>query len=51
MLVTGLLTFGLLGGGIAFAPSFEVVMALRVLQGTGAAAIFITEGRGESPVL
>ncbi|MDT3435598.1 MFS transporter [Haloarcula sp. 1CSR25-25] len=42
MLVTGLLTFGLLGGGIAFAPSFEVVMALRVLQGTGAAAIFIT---------
>lgn len=42
ILVSGLLTFGLLGGGIAFAPSFEVVMALRVLQGTGAAAIFIT---------
>ena len=42
MLVTGLLIFGLFGGGIAFAPSFEVVMALRVLQGTGAAAIFIT---------
>lgn len=42
MLVSGLLTFGILGGAIAFAPSFEVVMALRVLQGTGAAAIFIT---------
>ena len=42
MLVAGLLTFGTLGGAMAFAPSYEVVMALRVLQGTGAAAIFIT---------
>ena len=42
VLVGGLLTFGCLGGAIAFAPSFPVVMALRVLQGTGAAAIFIT---------
>lgn len=41
-LVAGLSTFGLLGGAMAFAPSFEVVLALRVLQGTGAAAIFIT---------
>ena len=42
VLVAGLGLFGLLGGGIAFAPSFAVVMALRVLQGTAAAAIFIT---------
>ncbi|WP_440991976.1 MFS transporter [Haloarchaeobius baliensis] len=41
VLVAGLLTFGVLGGAIAFAPSFEVVIALRVVQGTGAAAIFI----------
>jgi MFS family permease len=42
VLVGGLTTFGVLGGAMAFAPSFEVVMLLRVLQGTGAAAIFIT---------
>jgi MFS family permease len=42
VLVGGLATFGLLGGAIGFAPSFEAVLALRVLQGTGAAAIFIT---------
>lgn len=42
VLVAGLGTFGLLGGAIAFAPSFEVALALRVMQGTGAAAIFIT---------
>ncbi|WP_135363573.1 MFS transporter [Halosimplex halophilum] len=42
VLVAGLALFGLLGGSMAFAPSFEVVLALRVLQGTGAAAIFIT---------
>ncbi|SFR97690.1 Predicted arabinose efflux permease, MFS family [Halomicrobium zhouii] len=42
VLVAGLGTFGLVGGAIAFAPSFEVVLALRVIQGTGAAAIFIT---------
>ncbi|MFB6109060.1 MAG: MFS transporter [Haloplanus sp.] len=42
VLVAGLVTFGLLGGAIAVAPSFPVVLALRVGQGTGAAAIFIT---------
>jgi MFS family permease len=42
VLVAGLSVFGLLGGSMAFAPSFEAVLALRVLQGTGAAAIFIT---------
>jgi len=42
MLVTGLLIFGFFGGSIAFAPSYEIAMTLRVLQGTGAAAIFIT---------
>ncbi len=42
VLVAGLLTFGLVGGAIAFAPTFDVVLALRVVQGTGAAAIFIT---------
>ncbi|WP_415381605.1 MFS transporter [Halosimplex sp. TS25] len=41
VLVAGLLAFGVLGGAMAFAPTFEVVLALRVLQGTGAAAIFI----------
>ncbi|WP_245180593.1 MFS transporter [Haloarcula amylovorans] len=41
-LVAGLLTFGVLGGAMAFAPSFEIVLALRIGQGTGAAAIFIT---------
>lgn len=42
VLLVGLATFGFLGGSIAFAPSFEVVLALRVVQGTAAAAIFIT---------
>ena len=42
VLVAGLGAFGLLGGGMAFAPSFPAVMTLRVLQGTAAAAIFIT---------
>jgi MFS family permease len=42
VLVTGLLTFGLFGGAIAAVRSFPLVVALRVIQGTGAAAIFIT---------
>ncbi|MFB6188965.1 MAG: MFS transporter [Halapricum sp.] len=42
VLVGGLLGFGVLGGAMAAAPSFEVVLVLRVVQGTAAAAIFIT---------
>lgn len=42
VLVAGLFAFGAFGTAMAFAPSFEVVLALRVLQGTAAAAIFIT---------
>ena len=42
VLVGGLAGLGLLGGAMAFAPSFAVVLALRVVQGTAAAAIFIT---------
>lgn len=42
VLAGGLATFGLVGGAIAFAPAFEVVVLFRVLQGTAAAAIFIT---------
>lgn len=39
LLVLGLLAFGLGGGAIAASPSFEVTLALRVLQGAGYAAI------------
>jgi len=42
MLVAGLTVFGACGTAMAFASSFDVVLALRVIQGTGAAAIFIT---------
>jgi len=42
VLVGGLLGFGLLGSSVALAPSFGAVLALRLLQGTAAAAIFIT---------
>jgi MFS family permease len=42
MLVVGLLVFGSFGGAMAVAPTFDALLALRVLQGTGAAAIFIT---------
>ena len=41
-LVAGLSVFAVFGSAMAVAPSFEVVLALRVVQGTGAAAIFIT---------
>lgn len=39
LLVLGLLALGLGGGAIAVSPSFEVTLALRVLQGVGYAAI------------
>lgn len=42
VLVAGLVAFGLLGSSVALAPSFGVVLGLRLLQGTAAAAIFIT---------
>ncbi|WP_226007988.1 MFS transporter [Natrinema salinisoli] len=42
VLVGGLLAFGVLGGAMAVAPTFEALLALRVAQGTAAAAIFIT---------
>ncbi|MFC5969769.1 MFS transporter [Halomarina salina] len=42
VLVGSLLVFGLTGGAIAAAPSFEWVVGLRVVQGTAAAGIFVT---------
>ncbi|WP_254767912.1 MFS transporter [Salinilacihabitans rarus] len=42
VLVGGLVAFGLLGGAMVVAPSFEVLLALRLAQGAAAAAIFIT---------
>ncbi len=42
ILVGGLLAFGVIGGGMAVAPTFETLLALRLVQGGAAAAIFIT---------
>ena len=42
VLVTSLFVFGLTGGALAFAPTFEALLALRAVQGTAAAGIFIT---------
>lgn len=42
VLVAGLLTFGVVGAAIGLAPTFEVVIALRVLQGIGVAAVFVS---------
>jgi MFS transporter, ACDE family, multidrug resistance protein len=42
VLVAGLLAFGVLGGAMAIAPTFEILLVLRIAQGTAAAAIFIT---------
>ncbi|WP_139136067.1 MFS transporter, partial [Haladaptatus sp. W1] len=42
VLVAGLLAFGVLGGAMAIAPTFELLLVLRIAQGTAAAAIFIT---------
>lgn len=39
VLFTGLVVFGLAGTSIAFTTDFRVVLALRLLQGVGAAAI------------
>ncbi|MFC6731360.1 MULTISPECIES: MFS transporter [unclassified Haladaptatus] len=41
VLVTSLLAFGVTGGAIYFAPSFEWVLALRAIQGTAAAGLFV----------
>ncbi|HET7324999.1 MAG TPA: MFS transporter [Halococcus sp.] len=42
VLVASLLTFALTGVAIVFAPDFTTVLALRVVQGTAAAGVFIT---------
>ncbi|WP_458209257.1 MFS transporter [Haladaptatus sp. NG-SE-30] len=42
VLIPSLLLFSLTGGAMVFAPSFELDVALRVVQGTAAAGIFIT---------
>lgn len=42
VLVGSLLVFGLAGGIIALAPSYGVVLAIRVVQGTAAAGIFVS---------
>ena len=39
LLVPCLLVFGMAGGSAAFAPSFGVLLALRLLQGVGAAGL------------
>lgn len=42
VLIPSLFLFSLTGGAMALAPSFSVVVALRVVQGTAAAGIFVT---------
>lgn len=42
VLVPSLVVFSLAGGAMAVAPTFEVLVGLRVVQGTAAAGIFIT---------
>lgn len=42
VLLPSLLVFSLTGGAMALAPSFPVLVGLRVVQGTAAAGIFIT---------
>jgi predicted MFS family arabinose efflux permease len=39
LLVGGMLLFGLAGCAVSFAPSFEIVLALRAVQGVGATAL------------
>jgi MFS family permease len=41
VLAGSLLAFGLTGGAIALAPSFDVVIGLRIVQGTAAAGVFV----------
>lgn len=42
VLVPSLVVFAVAGGAMAVAPGFETVLALRLVQGTAAAGIFIT---------
>jgi MFS family permease len=42
VLVSSLLVFGVSGIPLVFAPNFETVLAVRVVQGVAAAGIFIT---------
>jgi ACDE family multidrug resistance protein len=42
VLAGSLVGFGVVGGATAFAPSFAVILALRVVQGVAAAGIFIS---------
>ena len=42
VLLVSLFAFGLTGGAVAFASDFGVVLAIRLVQGTAAAGIFIT---------
>ncbi|WP_435179798.1 MFS transporter [Halorussus sp. AFM4] len=42
VLVPSLAAFSVAGGAIAFAPGFRVVLAVRLVQGTAAAGIFVT---------
>jgi ACDE family multidrug resistance protein len=42
VLIASLLLFSLTGGMMAFAPSFALVVGLRVVQGTAAAGVFVT---------
>lgn len=42
VLLVSLFVFGLTGGVVAFASDFGVVLAIRLVQGTAAAGIFIT---------
>ncbi|MFD1512633.1 MFS transporter [Halomarina rubra] len=42
VLVGSLVLFGVTGGAIAVAPTFDVVVGLRIVQGTAAAGIFVT---------
>ena len=42
VLVASLFAFAASGGAAAFAPTFEILLVLRALQGTAAAGLFIT---------
>ena len=39
LLVTSLFLYGIFGGGCAFAPNFNILLILRVLQGIGTAPL------------
>ena len=42
VLVPSLFVFAVAGGAMAVAPNFEAILAIRLLQGTAAAGIFVT---------